>query len=381
MNILFMYDSPLDREKGGTERATGLVMDELNRRGHHAIGLLHFNQNNPNEIFLNREPIQSLSKFLKDNEIDVVVNQIAFHYWLLQAFLLHGGEEWSAAGGKIVSVLHFPPILVPIPIRWVFRNFHSLSLVGKIKKIGLFFYRPFLQAKAFKERRLSYRYCYDKSDAYVMLSAGFIPDLKHLGKLDNTDKVWIIPNMLTFPVIEDVSILEKKENIVLVVSRMEETPKKLTRALNVWKKSCAPDWKLLFVGDGPDLERYKRFAEKLRLRNIEFLGRRSPLEYYKKAKIFLMTSDFEGWGLTLTESLQNGVVPVAIDTVPVFHDIIEDGCNGFLVKDKNEMAKKVNELMNNNALRLRMGHQAIASSHRFLQDHVARMWWKLFEHL
>lgn len=381
MNILFMYDSPLDREKGGTERATGLVMDELNRRGHHAIGLLHFNQNNPNEIFLNREPVQSLSQFLRDNEIDVVVNQIAFHYWLLQAFLFHGGEEWRAAGGKIVSVLHFPPILVPIPVRWVFRNFHSLSLVGKIKKIGLFFYRPFLQAKAFKERRLSYRYCYDKSDAYVMLSAGFIPDLKLLGKLDNTDKVWIIPNMLTFPVIEDVSILEKKENIVLVVSRMEETQKKLTRALSVWKKSCVPDWKLLFVGDGPDLERYKRFAEKLRLCNIEFLGRRSPLEYYKKAKIFLMTSDFEGWGLTLTESLQNGVVPVAIDTVPVFHDIIEDGYSGFLVKDKNEMAKKVNELMNNRVLRLRMGRNALVSSAEFTQAKVGEKWCAMLENL
>lgn len=36
-----MYDSPLLPEKGGTERATKLVVDELNRRGHTAIGLLH----------------------------------------------------------------------------------------------------------------------------------------------------------------------------------------------------------------------------------------------------------------------------------------------------------------------------------------------------
>lgn len=47
-----MYDSPLLPEKGGTERATKLVVDELNRRGHTAIGLLHFNQDNPDEYFL-----------------------------------------------------------------------------------------------------------------------------------------------------------------------------------------------------------------------------------------------------------------------------------------------------------------------------------------
>lgn len=85
--------------------------------------------------------------------------------------------------------------------------------------------------------------------------------------------------------------------------------------------------------------------------------------------------------MTLTESLQNGVVPVAIDTVPVFHDIIEDGCNGFLVKDKNAMAKKVNELMNNNALRLRMGRNALVSAAEFTQAKVGEKWCAMLENL
>ena len=93
MTILFMYDSPLLPEKGGTERATKLVMDELARRGHTTIGLLHFNQDNPDEYFLNGNRIPSLIDFLNDNHVDVVVNQIAFHYWLLKEFLAHGGQE------------------------------------------------------------------------------------------------------------------------------------------------------------------------------------------------------------------------------------------------------------------------------------------------
>ena len=39
MNILFIYNSPLKKEKDGAKRATGLTMDELNRRGHRAISL------------------------------------------------------------------------------------------------------------------------------------------------------------------------------------------------------------------------------------------------------------------------------------------------------------------------------------------------------
>ncbi|MBG6062538.1 hypothetical protein IWX83_002338 [Flavobacterium sp. CG_9.1] len=53
MTILFMYDSPLNPEAGGTERATKLVMDEMERRGHTCIGLLHFNQGSTDEFFLN----------------------------------------------------------------------------------------------------------------------------------------------------------------------------------------------------------------------------------------------------------------------------------------------------------------------------------------
>lgn len=34
MTILFLYDSPLRPEAGGTERATKLVVDEMERRGH-----------------------------------------------------------------------------------------------------------------------------------------------------------------------------------------------------------------------------------------------------------------------------------------------------------------------------------------------------------
>ena len=90
MNILFIYDSPLKKEKDGAERAIGLVMDELNRRGHRAISLLHINQGNPNEIFMNGKAIPSLSDFLSENEIDTVINQNAFHDWLLKEFFKHG---------------------------------------------------------------------------------------------------------------------------------------------------------------------------------------------------------------------------------------------------------------------------------------------------
>ena len=60
MTILFIYDSPLRPEAGGTERATKLVMDELQRKGHRTIGLLHTSRLDPDNFFLNGEPINPL---------------------------------------------------------------------------------------------------------------------------------------------------------------------------------------------------------------------------------------------------------------------------------------------------------------------------------
>ena len=40
-------------------------------------------------------------------------------------------------------------------------------------------------------------------------------------------------------------------------------------------------------------------------------GQKNPEPYYNEASIFMMTSSFEGWGLTLTEAQQYGCVPLA----------------------------------------------------------------------
>ena len=69
MNILFIYDAPLRPENGGTERATQLVMNELVRRGHQAIGILHWNQTDPAKVFLNGVLVDSISAFLKENHL------------------------------------------------------------------------------------------------------------------------------------------------------------------------------------------------------------------------------------------------------------------------------------------------------------------------
>lgn len=369
-----MYDSPLRPEAGGTERATKLVMDELTRRGYTTIGLLHFNQNNPNEYFLNGEKILSLSAFLCDNHVDVVVNQIAFHYWLLKEFLAHGGQNWKDNGGKIVSFMHFDPPIRPMTYKGRFNGMKELPILRKIKRLGLIFYVPYLHWKYIKTRRYSYHYIYDNSDVYVLLSKSFIPTFIKVGRILDTSKIKVIPNMLTFHEIETEDILQYKSKTVLIVSRMSEYQKRISRAIKIWSTIPHHGYTLKIVGTGENLQDYKKWVSKHKVKDIVFLGQQSPLRYYKEATIFMMTSMFEGWGLTLTESLQNGVVPVVMNTTSVFSDIISDGKTGFLTKDNHEFALRLEQLMTNDNLCKRMAGAALTGAIRFSPEKVGEQW-------
>lgn len=382
MNILFMYDSPLVPEKGGTERATWLVMQELERRGYHCMGFLHFNQDNPDEYFYNGERIPSLIDFLQKHQIDVVVNQIAFHYWLLKEFLAHGGQQWKNEGGKIISFMHFDPTSdKQFQLRDLFRGFKKKSAWAKIKRIGLILYLPILRYRITKTERMSYRYVYNNSEVYVVMSPSYIKSFSRIAKLIDVNKMYVITNMLTFPNIVKTDILFQKENIVLVVARLDEKQKRLSIILKIWHSLDIKDWKLQIIGTGEDEAFYQEMIRKYSIPNVELLGHRSPLEYYQKAKIFLMSSPREGWGLTITESMQNGTVPIVLDTSTVFHDILSDKIDGYLPKTSKQMKRSLYRLMNDDKLRSRMAIAALKKAECFSRLRVGNEWEKMLENI
>lgn len=380
MTILFMYDSPLLPEKGGTERATKLVMDELARRGHTTIGLLHFNQADPDEYFLNGDRIHSLTDFLDENHVDVVVNQIAFHYWLLKEFLAHGGQEWKEKGGKIISFMHFDPDINYVPIKSYYRNFWQKDLVHKIKRLGFFFFIPKYRRLYKKTRIESFRYIYEQSDRYVVMSPSYIRALQQLTGFDSMPKVCVITNMLTFPDIADRSILGVKEKMVLIVSRLDENQKRISLMIKAWLSlKDHYGYKLHIVGSGQDELFLKQLA--VGCKDIVFDGAQSPLVWYQRARIFLLASPREGWGLTLTESLQNGVVPVVMNTSKVFGDIICDGRTGFFADTPQQYAKRIELLMTDDQLRNKMAVAGLESAHRFSPESVGDKWEKMLNEM
>lgn len=224
---------------------------------------------------------------------------------------------------------------------------------------------------------------FNAADKIVILSARFLQYGKKMITQKNLHKVKAIGNCLTLDCFYDPKKLYDKKKEVLIVSRLEECRKRLLVALKIWnmieKTKLFPDWKLVIVGDGKHREIYKKKVLEMNLQQISFEGHQpSTIPYYKRASIFIMTSDMEGWGLTLTESLQMGVVPIAFDAFESLHDIIQDGFNGYIIPndDLEQYADKLTTLMANTELRMNMATKCVASSHRFLVDDVIDEWRK-----
>ena len=124
-------------------------------------------------------------------------------------------------------------------------------------------------------------------------------------------------------------IEEKKSDVYtfLNVGRHTEKDKKLSRIIEVAKmlKKDNLQFRIIFVGDGQDSEKYKEKVKKNGLeKEIIFLGnKKNPYPYFKIADSFIMTSEYEGFPVVYIEALILGL-PIITTNVSDSKKIIED---------------------------------------------------------
>ena len=131
------------------------------------------------------------------------------------------------------------------------------------------------------------------------------------------------------------------------------------------------------------MQLYKNLTKELNIKRVTFHGRQNPTSYYKKSKIFLMTSIIEGWGMTLIEAQQFGVVPIVSDTFSSLHEIITDKVNGRIVP-KHEMAlyeSILKEVMMDSSQLNIMACNAILSVKKFSIERIVDKWLRVIDEI
>jgi glycosyltransferase involved in cell wall biosynthesis len=120
--------------------------------------------------------------------------------------------------------------------------------------------------------------------------------------------------------------------------------------------------RLLISGIGPELDRLKALATKLRIETrVDFLGGEPPPNrLYGRSRVVVVPSMWpEPFGLVGPEAMSHGV-PVIANRVGGIPEWLVDGEAGYLVKagDTAGMASRIAELLEDSALAARLGRRA-----------------------
>ena len=114
-------------------------------------------------------------------------------------------------------------------------------------------------------------------------------------------------------------------------------------------------FRFIVVGDGPDLDRLKKFvsinkAEKM----IDFVGyQENPIKFVAKSDVFIFTSETEGLPTVLIEAMICKVPVVSTPYINGKVEIVKDKTNGMLTSGWNplEIADKVMMILDNLSLK------------------------------
>ena len=117
-------------------------------------------------------------------------------------------------------------------------------------------------------------------------------------------------------------------------------------------------FKLLLAGEGRMLQTLKKKAKDFGVdARVEFLGFVEDMPaFFKSLDIFLLSSQYEGFGYVITEAMASRKPVVAFD-IKSSAEIIEDGKTGFITEPNNSkaLADKILELAADAELRKKMG--------------------------
>ena len=337
---------------GGTERATFLIANQL-RKDYEVylvnvddyepafyiddrIGLYHICKS---ESFVSH--CAKIYKFLKQNKIDIVINVEAdICIYTIPISIIYRKCRYIVWEHANIFQIH--NLLIPYMRRFAIKNFYK----------------------------------------YIVLTKR--DENNFLRRYPNCNKLEYIYNATDLP----DSNIEYDINSKTIISAGHHLPiKNFCVIPKIAQKifGLHSDWKWEIYGkkSGETYEKLKKeICSKGLEQNVILCERTDDMcNVYKNSSVYVMTSLMEGLPMTLLEakSYKLPIVAFNIETGP--DEIVEDGVNGYLIKpyDTDEMAKKICNLIEDNALRQTFSDNAYVGIEKFNIDEVMKKWIDVIE--
>lgn len=386
MNILYFYR--IYPCYGGVEVVTTVLANRFVKDGHN-VTIVSIEQPNP-ELLGSLDPkvetrkleypvtsesnVKKLHAIVMDKDINIIINQWGLPYKTTQLC----NRAIKGTKCKLISVLHGSPYTSKVIIKAQDKVKNSHNILSKLLFKGILF-------KKKQVIKASIRYDVRHNARYILLSKGFIQPLIDYAHVKDPQNILAIGNPITIPVDWNGFSLSNKKKQLLYVGRMDFENKRVNRIVEAWQElyKIYSDWELVLVGDGVYKKILEQYIVDHHIQRVCFEGfqKDPPIKYYKDASIFLLTSDLEGFGLVIIESMSYGAVPIVYGSYEAVYDIIRHDVSGYITPkpyNKENTVKYLRILMDNKEKREKMSHAAIKDASKFTVDSIIDRWYKVF---
>ena len=224
-----------------------------------------------------------------------------------------------------------------------------------------------------------YKKLYFKSiERYADVIITLTPEAKKLWR--KSKRVEVIPNFTTMTTNQHSNCTNKR---IIAVGRLDRE-KGFERLIEIWGLVCRkyPDWHLDIYGEGKMYDALITLTNIHKASNVTIHHFTPNISYeYSTSSICATTSYFEGFSLVILEAMKHGVPCVAFDCPFGPRSIINDGYDGFLVKngDIKLFAERLYRLIEDEGLRKQFSERAIEKSLQFDTNTIMQKWKNLFE--
>lgn len=330
MNILFV----LQRYPGfgGIESVTRMLAGEFIGRFGYKVGVFSTSrQDNPSQLICSDLFYYQTSDLKGDElkkEFDALVRDFGPNYIIYQDsyvpedFLL----EHLPQGINTIVCEHNTPDCLETGLRSVTKNLSWTGPMNVIRKLRL----PFRMSSLHRITTEHHKRMLQIADKYLILSDGFRPILRDFFHIESS-KIATMPNPIEVP--KEPINLDLRHRQALFVGRLTDQ-KGIKYLIEIWSKiepSC--DWSLLVVGDGDKRQYMEKEIRSRHLKNIRLVGfQQHTSNFFMESSVHLMTSIYEGFGITNLEAAIRGTIPFAFNSFASAKDIIDNGQTGYLIK-------------------------------------------------
>lgn len=142
------------------------------------------------------------------------------------------------------------------------------------------------------------------------------------------------------------------------------------------------DWRFFILGHDKKLRHYQSLSKELRIHDkLIFTGWQSEVQNFLSASdFFVLNSRFDPSGNSALEAMAMGL-PTAVSTKAGFHELIENGRNGFLIDDPDDvssLASLLKNLIEDDSLRKSAGEQGLKTAEKYTIERNIDDWLSLY---